>query len=48
MKVGEVSTWRSLIEKIVQRFPVKRIVLVPDRVLLAIDTLAQRYAMTIT
>lgn len=37
---GEVSTLKPIIEKIVQRYPVKRIIAVADRGLLSIDNLA--------
>ena len=37
---GEVGTLKPIIHKIVQRYPVKRIIAVADRGLLSIDNLA--------
>jgi transposase len=42
---GEVGTLKPIIEKIVQRYPVKRIIAVADRGLLSIDNLADLQAM---
>lgn len=42
---AEVSTLRPIIDKIVQRYPVKRIIAVADRGLLSIDNLADLQAM---
>jgi transposase len=42
---GEVGTLKPMIEKIVQRYPVKRIIAVADRGLLSIDNLADLQAM---
>jgi hypothetical protein len=42
---GEVNTLKPIIEKIVQRYPVKRIIAVADRGLLSIDNLADLQGM---
>lgn len=42
---GEVATLMPVIEKIVQRFPVKRIIVVADRGLLSIDNIEQLQAI---
>ena len=42
---GEVGTLKPIIEKIVQRYPVKRIIAVADRGLLSIDNLADLQTM---
>jgi hypothetical protein len=42
---GEVTTLMPVIEKIVQRYPIKRIIAVADRGLLSIDNLAALQAM---
>ena len=42
---GEVTTLKPIIEKIVQRYPVKRIIAVADRGLLSIDNLTDLQAM---
>lgn len=42
---GEVGTLKPIIHKIVQRYPVKRIIAVADRGLLSIDNLADLQAM---
>lgn len=42
---GEVGTLKPIIDKIVQRYPVKRIIAVADRGLLSIDNLADLQAM---
>ena len=44
---GEVSTLMPVIEKIVQRFPVKRIIVVADRGLLSIDNIEQLQAISL-
>ena len=44
---GEVATLMPVIEKIVQRFPVKRIVVVADRGLLSIDNIEQLQAISL-
>lgn len=44
---GEVSTLMPVIEKIVQRFPVKRIIVVADRGLLSIDNIEQLKAISL-
>jgi len=42
---AEVSTLKPVIEKIVQRFPIKRVIAVADRGLLSIDNLAELQAI---
>jgi hypothetical protein len=44
---GEVSTLMPVIDKIVQRFPVKRIIVVADRGLLSIDNIEQLQAISL-
>lgn len=44
---AEVTTLKSTIEKIVQRFPVKRVIAVADRGLLSTDNLADLRAITL-
>ena len=42
---GEVSTLKPTIKKIIERFPVKRVIAVADRGLLSIDNLEELQAM---
>lgn len=44
---GEVSTLMPVIQKIIQRFPVKRIIVVADRGLLSVDNIAELEAITL-
>jgi transposase len=44
---AEVTTLKPVIEKIVQRFPVKRVIAVADRGLLSTDNLAELQAITL-
>ena len=44
---AEVTTIKPIIEKIVQRFPVKRVIAVADRGLLSTDNLADLQAITL-
>lgn len=44
---AEVTTLKPIIEKIVQRFPVKRVIAVADRGLLSTDNLADMQAITL-
>lgn len=44
---AEVTTLKPTIEKVLSRFPVKRVIVVADRGLLSIDNLAELQAMTL-
>jgi transposase len=44
---GEVSTLMPVIQKIIQRFPVKRIIVVADRGLLSVDNIAELEAIAL-
>jgi transposase len=46
--IGEVTTLKSTIEKIIQRFPIKRVIAVADRGLLSMDNLAELTTMRVS